>query len=135
MRSGNKEGPEAPRPSAHTDSRWTARLPTARLPFCRGKKARIGSTGCGVSFERGQIKPVSDAFTRASQIFMEHREEYVSPTRRISSALFCFALRRVSHGVCAIISAVQHQHGQTAATALQLQRTLDHTYLFCAIIS
>lgn len=57
-----------------------------------------------------------------------------SPPRRRNSVLFRCALRRVFHGVCATISTVQHQHGQTAATALKLKRAQGHTYLSCAII-
>lgn len=42
---GNRADPEAsPRPSALTERSWTARLPTARLPFCVGGKDRSGST-------------------------------------------------------------------------------------------
>lgn len=132
---GNTEGLETPRPSALTESRWTARLPTARLPFCGGKKARGGSTDCRVSFERGQIKPAPSAFTLASQIFMHHEKDYTCPPTLESPQLYS-ALRPVFHGECAIISTVQHQHGQTAANALKLERTLDYTtFLFCAIIN
>lgn len=116
VQSGSEEGPEAPRPSAHTDSGWTARLPTARLPFCGGKKkSPYRFNGLRGFLRKGANK--TDAFTRASQIFVDHMEEYLCPTQRQISAFFWFALRRVSHGVCAITSTVQHQHGQTAATA------------------
>lgn len=59
---------------------------------------------------------------------------YVPPT--LESPQLYSASRPVFHGECAIISTVQHQHGQTAATALKLNRTLDYTtYLFCVIIN
>lgn len=40
LESGNEEGPEARGPSPRAHSRWTARLPTARLPFCGGEKKK-----------------------------------------------------------------------------------------------
>lgn len=50
---GNRADPEAsPRPSTLTERSWTARLPTARLPFCEEGKDRSGSTERGVFFCR-----------------------------------------------------------------------------------
>lgn len=116
--------------SLRAHSRWTARLPTARLPFCGGKKkkARIGSTGCGVSFEWGQIKPVSDWFTRAFPIFMDHKEDCVCGTRRLISSLFWFVFswRVRDNRQCA---------APTWPSSSDCAEVGAHTYLFCAIIN
>lgn len=53
-KSGDEEGPEA-----HSQSRWTARLPTARLPFCGGGRKKPVSVQRAAGFpsrkKRGQI--------------------------------------------------------------------------------
>lgn len=68
-------GTGAPRPPHTHTTHWTARLPTARLPFCGGKKPRVGSTGCGVSLQKGINKP---ARIWDPQIFMHHMEQFGS---------------------------------------------------------
>lgn len=78
---GNRADPEAfPRPSTLTERSWTARLPTARLPFCVGGKDRSGSTERGFfsPVDRGQSEKTAIVFTQAfPDMHPLHREAHV----------------------------------------------------------
>lgn len=75
---GNRADPRALVPSALTERRWTARLPSARLPFCGGKKARSGSTDRWVSFKTGANKTQDPRlYTLLSDLYPGQGEVYV----------------------------------------------------------
>lgn len=134
VRCGNKELEASPVPPR---SHRAAGLPGCRQHGCHfveEKKPVAVQRTAGFPSKRGQMQAVSSAFTPASRIFTLHGGRGGGRKTVESAQLYSsFALRSFFDGECAIISTVQHQHGQTAQTALKLKRTLDCTYFFCAI--
>lgn len=116
------------RPSALTESRRTARLPTARLPFCGGGKKKKKPVAVQRTAGFPNKTGTQCVYTRFPNVYAPRGGLHVplSPTLEspeLHSASLCALL-------CATISTVQRQHGQTAATALKLERTLDYTPFF-----
>lgn len=106
-----------------------ARLPTARLPFCGGKKARSGLLWKGAN--KSTIRRVSSSHPH---LYAPRGE--CADRCRLPAAWRCAPLG-LFHRECVMIPAVRRQHGQTAASALKLRRALARTLLsfsFCAIL-
>lgn len=127
---GDEEGPEAHSQSEPLDCQ--AADSTAAILWRRVKKARVGSTGCGVSFEkRGKTPTTAQYQTRLQKLPVvsdcSEERKGVCPV----SLSFGLCEHRVFHGLCAIISSERQQHGQTAATVLKLQWT-PNTLIYSA---
>lgn len=114
---------ESPSPSVHTHSRWAARLPTARLPFCGGKnRSMYRFNGLRGFLLTGANEAHPEVFTRALCICEPDTEERTSPTGRERKRFQLYF-----DSLCAFfINTAQHQYGQTPATAPKLRRTLGH---------
>lgn len=125
---GSRADPEAsPRSSALTERSWTARLPTARLPFCEGgggRKDRRGLTErrglfCRSGATGGKQEPLRAFPDGHPQHQAAHVCESENHPRVVQRSLLFFHVTKSSNA--------RHQHGQTAATALQWKRNMDHT--------
>lgn len=125
---GNRADPEAsPRPSALTERCWTARLPTARLPFCEGEKKKTVAVQQNAGFVLsigGNCKKTGPVFTQAfPDMHPQHQGAHVCESENHQRVV---RLRSASCFFHVTYNA-RHQHGQTAATALQSKRNMDHT--------
>lgn len=97
------------------------------------KKNRGGSTDCRVSFETGANKSgIQCVYASFPNLYTPRRKGRKGGGKQWN--LFSFILASLCalffFYECAIISTVQHQHGQTAQTALKLKRTHAQLHIF-----
>lgn len=86
---GNRADPRALVPSALTERRWTARLPSARLPFCGGKKKTVAVQRIAeFPSKQGQIIPRIRDYT-LSDLYPGQGEVYVCNSLNRLSFIRC----------------------------------------------